>query len=78
VRIFEPKAWGDVGRFREEEEMMVGERKEWVEGMVWGGGMEGFEVEVGPGDGVFIPKGWWHAVKGVGEGVGGSVNWWFR
>lgn len=37
-----------------------------------------FEVELGLGEGLFIPKGWWHSVKGVGEGVTSSVNWWFR
>jgi len=30
------------------------------------------------GDGMFIPKGWWHSVKGVGKGIIGSANWWFR
>ncbi|KAF8253369.1 Clavaminate synthase-like protein, partial [Wilcoxina mikolae CBS 423.85] len=79
VRIFEPAAWGGERRFREEEEMMVGEGRRRVEEIVWGvGGIRGWEVEVGPGDAVFIPKEWWHAVKGVGEGVAGSVNWWFR
>ena len=27
----------------------------------------GYEVEVNSGDGVFIPKGWWHAVRAVRE-----------
>lgn len=27
----------------------------------------GYEIEVGSGDGVFIPKGWWHAVRAVRE-----------
>lgn len=36
------------------------------------------ETEVALGDALFIPKGWWHSVKGVGEGVTASVNWWFR
>ncbi|RMD44720.1 hypothetical protein DV735_g392, partial [Chaetothyriales sp. CBS 134920] len=27
---------------------------------------------------LFIPKHWWHSVKGVGGGVTASANWWFR
>ncbi|KAI5805938.1 hypothetical protein EDC01DRAFT_640915 [Geopyxis carbonaria] len=88
LRLFEP----DVGKrllqdvddtghsliaFRGED-MMVGERKEAIEEQVWEKSKEGFEIEVEPGDGIFIPRGWWHAVRGVGTGVGGSVNWWFR
>ncbi|KAL2430462.1 hypothetical protein ABEF95_008222 [Exophiala dermatitidis] len=38
----------------------------------------GFQVELGIGEALFIPKGWWHSVKGVGDGVTASVNWWFR
>lgn len=63
------------------EEMMQGEEKRMLEEEVWGEG-EGREVmceaEVEGGDGLFIPKGWWHSIKGVGEGMTGSVNWWFR
>ncbi|KIV79116.1 hypothetical protein PV11_06700 [Exophiala sideris] len=36
------------------------------------------KTEVELGDALFIPKGWWHSVKGVGEGITASVNWWFR
>lgn len=36
------------------------------------------EATLGTGEAIFIPKGWWHSVRGVGEGVVGSVNWWFR
>jgi Cupin-like domain len=42
---------------------------------------KGFEVELGPGDGCFIPTGWWHSLRGVEEeipGINASVNWWFR
>lgn len=61
------------------DEMMVGKQKEDLEIAVWSenaesGGIEGFETELGAGDGLFIPKGWWHAVKGVGKGgVNASV-----
>jgi hypothetical protein len=36
------------------------------------------EATLGMGDALFIPKGWWHSVKGVGAGVTASANWWFR
>nr|POE47416.1 lysine-specific demethylase jmj30 [Quercus suber] len=53
------------------EEMMSGGEKEVLEQEVWGEGSLGgvmMEVELDSGDGLFIPKGWWHSVKGVGEG----------
>ncbi|KAI5851969.1 JmjC domain protein [Tricharina praecox] len=86
VRMFSPAVGkkligSDVARFRTEEDMMLGEARKRLEEVVWGahdGQDEAYEVEVGPGDGCFIPTGWWHAVKGVGSGVGASVNWWFR
>lgn len=69
------------------EEMMRGEEKDILERVVWGetgrlmsGGDSGqsYEINLESGDGLFIPRGWWHSIKGVGEGVTGSVNWWFR
>ncbi|KKZ63534.1 hypothetical protein EMCG_02159 [[Emmonsia] crescens] len=76
------------------EEMMQGLEKELLEREVWGdtmeirvngegkddnrGMMEGFEAHLDAGDGMFIPMGWWHSIKGVGEGITASVNWWFR
>jgi hypothetical protein len=62
------------------EEMMVGEERRLLEEEVWGSKelMSGFEAHLDGGDGLFIPKGWWHSIKGVGEGITGSVNWWFR
>ncbi|KAJ5095210.1 hypothetical protein N7532_007501 [Penicillium argentinense] len=67
------------------EEMMQGEERALLDQMVWdvpvSAGSEsgtGFEAELGTGDGLFIPKGWWHSIKGLGEGVTASVNWWFR
>lgn len=70
---------GAERKFRTGDEMMVGKEKEDLEAAVWSensesGKIEGFETELGTGDGLFIPKGWWHAVKGVGEGgVNASV-----
>lgn len=67
------------------EDMMKGEEKRMLEDQIWGDGSlldeageGGYEAHVGRGDGLFIPKGWWHSVKGVGDGITGSVNWWFR
>ncbi|KAL2833257.1 hypothetical protein BDW59DRAFT_156761 [Aspergillus cavernicola] len=68
------------------EEMMQGRERALLEQAVWGDTEtaeyrsvgEGFEAEVEAGDGLFIPKGWWHSIKGRGEGVTASVNWWFR
>lgn len=67
------------------EEMMQGEEKRQLESIVWGSKDVvqqnpelGFEAALDAGDALFIPKGWWHSIKGVGEGVVGSVNWWFR
>jgi hypothetical protein len=75
------------------EDMMVGEGKRALDDIVWGNGLEvleegtlagtrgpviGYEATLEPGDGMFIPKGWWHSIKGVGDGIIGSVNWWFR
>ncbi|KAF7860800.1 hypothetical protein EAF04_008318 [Stromatinia cepivora] len=62
------------------EEMMEGPERSLLEECVWGEGVteEGFEVEVGPGDALFIPKGWWHSIKSSDGGINASVNWWFR
>ncbi|MCJ1354487.1 MAG: hypothetical protein MMC33_004476 [Icmadophila ericetorum] len=38
----------------------------------------GYEAHLKSSDGLFIPQGWWHSIKGVGDGITGSVNWWFR
>lgn len=38
----------------------------------------GQEAQLHLGQALFIPKGWWHSVKGVGLGVNASANWWFR
>lgn len=72
------------------EEMMMGRERAVLEGVVWGDEGEAIEkygveiegevieVKLGAGDALFIPLGWWHSIKGVGKGITGSVNWWFR
>ena len=70
----------DSATFRGEE-MMQGEEKAILEARIWNdeladGGPEisGHEVYLERGDGLFIPKGWWHSIKGVGNGITGSVG----
>lgn len=72
------------------EEMMKGEEKTLLEARVWDNNGQhgstdavGFEARLGCGDGIFIPQGWWHSVKGIGDGMTASVsprggeNWFF-
>lgn len=76
------------------EEMMVGRQRRLLEAGIWDTGTAsvdeavndtreallrfGQEAELAIGEGLFIPKGWWHSVKGIGQGITASVNWWFR
>lgn len=34
---------------------------------------QSYEAHLGVGDGLFIPKGWWHSIRGIGKGVTASV-----
>jgi len=92
IRLFEPatgfKIFRDVqlrigqhgsASFRGYE-MMEGPERDALDEAVWGSTVkgEGYEAMVGPGDALFIPRGWWHSIKSVGNGVTASVNWWFR
>lgn len=64
------------------EEMMKGEEKALLEARIWDDSdqhgknvdSEGFEVRLGHGDGLYIPRSWWHSVKGIGNGVTASVG----
>ncbi|MCJ1308158.1 hypothetical protein MMC25_001810 [Agyrium rufum] len=65
------------------EEMMAGEERKLLEEAIWsetgsvslnGEGLEGFQAHLDRGDGIFIPHGWWHSIRGVGEGISGSVS----
>ena len=78
----EARVPGRSSNFRGEE-MMAGRERELMEECIWGNGNvggieEGWEITLETGDGLFMPTGWWHSLKGTGEGVNASVNWWFR
>ena len=89
VRLFEPHAGQQIfARVQERiggvasptlrgEEMMHGAEREALEDEVWGSQSSNLaecrEAHLEAGDAMFIPKGWWHSVKGVGEGMTGSV-----
>ncbi|KAF5027625.1 hypothetical protein F66182_251 [Fusarium sp. NRRL 66182] len=65
------------------EDMMQGEEREALFDAVWGEGSlpkATYEAHLGRGDALFIPNGWWHSVKSLGDcgHLNGSVNWWFR
>ncbi len=69
-----------------DEEMMSGPEADLLHAAIWGPEVEtrafvqeyGQQVEIDACEALFIPKGWWHSVKGVGKGVTASANWWFR
>ncbi len=90
VRLFRPDAGraifakvqeligGNASATMRGDEMMQGAEKKALESEVWDddfdSGRIGFEAEVRSGDGLFIPKGWWHSIKGTGNGMTGSVS----
>jgi hypothetical protein len=39
---------------------------------------EGMEGIVVAGDGIIIPRGWWHTVRSQQDDLNMSVNWWFQ
>ena len=64
-----------------DEDMMKGQERRVLEEFIWGDSQPlsgkastGYEVHLGSGDGLFIPNGWWHSIKGVGQGITGSVS----
>ena len=63
------------------DEMMQGEENRLLEEAVWQmdpatkpSQQDVYEAQLERGDGLFIPKRWWHSIKGVGEGVTASVR----
>ena len=61
------------GRFRGDE--MMREEKTLLEHEIWAitSSLGGIEAHLEPGDGLFIPPGWWHAIQSRGEGLNLSV-----
>lgn len=67
------------------EEMMMGLERKLLEDVVWGDqqpdtelnstrkGVVGYDILLERGDILFIPKGWWHSIRGVGEQITASV-----
>lgn len=91
VRVFEPSAGREIfaqvqrqlGRNGRESmrgsEMMEGRERELLDNAVWGSDAKGgYTALVQPMDALFIPKGWWHSIRSIGNDVNASVNWWFR
>ena len=67
-----------LAKFRGEE-MMKGEEHNLLEAQVWNKSSDkhdqtGYEAHLHSGDGLFIPLGWWHSVRGIGAGITGSVS----
>jgi hypothetical protein len=60
------------------EEMMQGAEKKALMGEVWSNDADYlghcWQAELDSGDALYIPKGWWHSVKGTGSGIIGSVG----
>jgi hypothetical protein len=57
------------------DEMMQGEERRILERKIWKDeSFNGVEVNVKRGDGLYIPLGWWHAVRGTGKGPNVSVS----
>ena len=61
--------------------MMKGEEKRLLQSLIWGDqdpeyrtAFLGSQAILNSGDGLFIPRGWWHSIVGVGSGVSGSVS----
>lgn len=63
------------------DEMMKGKEKVLLEARIWCDGKigrdrleVGYEARLERGDGIYIPQGWWHSIKGVGNGITASVS----
>ena len=75
VRRQAGKVDGRPDRLRGEE--MMRDEKVGLERAIWEDthpNVTGWEAALEPGDGLLIPQGWHHAVRGVGEGINISVS----
>ncbi|KAF1956114.1 Clavaminate synthase-like protein, partial [Byssothecium circinans] len=84
TRLYERSRVGQGHANMRGDEMMAGQEMERLESVVWGEdssdneSVGGVEATLDSGQALFIPRGWWHAVRGVGKGANASANWWFR
>lgn len=68
------------------EEMMAGAERSLLHDLVWKNDTErsrailqhAQEARISSQQALFLPTGWWHSVKGIGDGITASANWWFR
>lgn len=63
------------------DEMMKGKEKGLLEARIWNDEKfgrndlkVGYEARLERGDGIYIPQGWWHSIKGIGNGITASVS----
>ncbi|EFE39860.1 hypothetical protein TRV_05445 [Trichophyton verrucosum HKI 0517] len=67
------------------DEMMKGAERQLLDHAVWDNNNNehtsgttqenvGYDAILQPGDALFIPTGWWHSIKGVGQGITASVS----
>ena len=70
---------GPMGTMRGEE--MMGQEGRQLDRVIWEGPktlQDACEAILQPGDGIFIPNGWWHSIRSIGNDFNISINWWFR
>ena len=73
-RLTEDIVWGGDGGIYVEGKVVRNSISSFVDKEEHSEELEGVEARLEPGDGLFIPKGWWHSIKGVGQGVNASVS----
>lgn len=68
------------------QEMMQGKERTLLDEAVWNFSQDqkyyseadSQVATLNPGEALFIPLGWWHSIKGLGDTINASVNFWFR
>jgi hypothetical protein len=66
------------------QDMMSGDYRRAIDDIIWSPSpgqftseevqLEGIDAQLRPGDGIIVPLGWWHAVRGEGKGINASVK----